>query len=212
MPDQHQNRVQWVYSSKSNSELTKRYDEWSKDYDKDLTEDFGWTAPKTAADFLVKHIRPDSIVLDAGAGTGLVGMALAAYGFQNITGMDMSKGMLEQAGQKGVYAQLDQMTLGEPLEYDSDTFDAVISVGVMTLGHAAPESFDELVRITKPNGFIVFTIRTDVYLNNGFKEKQEEMAMKKFWRIIEVSEEFQPLPVGEPDVKHQVWVYQVLDY
>ena len=212
MPDQHQNRVQWVYSSKSNSELTKRYDEWSKDYDKDLTEDFGWTAPKTAADFLVKHIRPDSIVLDAGAGTGLVGMALAAYGFQNITGMDMSKGMLEQAGQKGVYAQLDQMTLGEPLEYDSDTFDAVISVGVMTLGHAAPESFDELVRITKPNGFIVFTIRTDVYLNNGFKEKQEEMAMKKFWRIIEVSEEFQPLPVGEPDVKHQVWVYQVLVY
>ena len=212
MPDQHQNRVQWVYSSKSNSELTKRYDEWSKDYDKDLTEDFGWTAPKTAADFLVKHIRPDSIVLDAGAGTGLVGMALAAYGFQNITGMDMSKGMLEQAGRKDVYVQLDQMTLGEPLEYDSDTFDAVISVGVMTLGHAAPESFDELVRITKPNGFIVFTIRTDVYLNNGFKEKQEEMAMKKFWRIIEVSEEFQPLPVGEPDVKHQVWVYQVLDY
>ena len=212
MPDQHQNRVQWVYSSKSNSELTKRYDEWSKDYDKDLTENFGWTAPKTAADFLVKHIRPDSIVLDAGAGTGLVGMALAAYGFQNITGMDMSKGMLEQAGRKDVYAQLDQMTLGEPLEYDSDTFDAVISVGVMTLGHAAPESFDELVRITKPNGFIVFTIRTDVYLNNGFKEKQEEMAMKKFWRIIEVSEEFQPLPVGEPDVKHQVWVYQVLDY
>jgi predicted TPR repeat methyltransferase len=212
MPDQHQNRVQWVYSSKNNSELTKRYDEWSKDYDKDLTEDFGWTAPKTAADFLVKHIRPDSIVLDAGAGTGLVGMVLAAHGFQNITGMDMSKGMLEQAGRKGVYAQLDQMTLGESLEYDSDTFDAVISVGVMTLGHAAPESFDELVRITKPNGFIVFTIRTDVYLNNGFKEKQEEMAMKKFWGMIEVSEEFQPLPVGEPDVKHQVWVYQVLDY
>ena len=211
MSEQNQNRVQWVYSSRNNSELTKRYDEWSKDYDKDLTEDFGWTAPKTAADFLAKHIRPDSLVLDAGAGTGLVGVALAAQGFQNLTGMDMSKGMLEQADQKGVYSRLDQMTLGEPLEYDSSVFDAVISVGVMTLGHATPASFDELVRITKPNGYIVFTIRTDVYLNNGFKEKQEEMATKKLWEIIEVSDEFRPLPVGEPDVTHQVWVYQVLD-
>jgi len=32
------------------------------------------------------------------------------------------------------------------------------------------------------------------------------------WEIIEVSDEFQPLPIGEPDVMHQVWVYQVLDY
>ena len=104
------------------------------------------------------------------------------------------------------------MRLGVSLEYDSSVFDAVISVGVMTLGHATPESFDELVRITKPNGYIVFTIRTDVYLNNGFKEKQEEMAANKLWKVIEVSDEFRPLPVGEPDVMHQVWVYQVLDY
>ncbi len=146
MPEQDQNRVQWVYSSRNNSELTKRYDEWSKNYDKDLTEDFGWTAPKTAADFLARHVRPDSLVLDAGAGTGLVGMELATHGFQNLTGMDMSRGMLEQADRKGVYAQLDQMTLGEPLDYDSAVFDAVISVGVMTLGHATPESLDELDR------------------------------------------------------------------
>jgi len=204
MPEQGQNRVQWVYSSRNNSELTEKYDEWSKDYDKDLTEGFGWTAPKTAADFLAKHIGPGSLVLDAGAGTGLVGMALATHGFQNLTGMDMSRGMLEQADRKGVYTQLDQMTLGEPLDYDSAEFDAVISVGVMTLGHATPESFDELVRITKPNGYIVFTIRTDVYLNNGFKEKQEEMVTKNFWKVIEVSEEFRPLPVGEPDVMHHL--------
>ena len=29
------------------------------------------------------------------------------------------------------------------------------------------------------------------------------------WKLIEVSEEFQPLPKGEPEVNHQVWVYQV---
>ena len=102
------------------------------------------------------------------------------------------------------------MTLGEHLDYETNSFDAVITVGVMTLGHAGPESFDELIRITKPQGYIVFTIRTDVYLENGFKEKQAEVESNKLWKLIEISDEFHPLPVGEPEVLHQVWVYKVL--
>ena len=104
------------------------------------------------------------------------------------------------------------MVLGEPLSYATDSFDAVISVGVMTLGHAGPDSFNELLRITKPLGYIVFTIKTDVYLKNGFKEKQEEMESKKLWEVIDVSDEFHPLPTGEPEVLNQVWVYRVLNY
>ena len=211
MNKKNQDRVQWVYSSKNNSELTQRYDEWAKDYDRDLSEFFGWIAPKTASAYLAKYVHPDSIVLDAGAGTGLVGLALAEQGFQNLTAMDLSEGMLKEARGKNVYKKLDQMVLGEPLGYETDSFDAVISVGVMTLGHAGPESFEELLRITKPQGHIVFTIRTDVYLENGFKEKQKEMESKKLWQIVDVSDEFHPLPTGEPEVLHQVWVYRVLN-
>jgi len=29
------------------------------------------------------------------------------------------------------------------------------------------------------------------------------------WKFVEVSEKRQVLPKGEPDVYHQVWVYQV---
>ena len=212
MNKKNQDRVQWVYSSKNNSELTQRYDEWAKDYDRDLSEFFGWIAPKTAPAYLAKYVHPNSIVLDAGAGTGLVGLALAEHGFQNLTAMDLSEGMLNEAQNKNVYKKLDQMVLGKPLRYETDSFDAVISVGVMTLGHAGPESFEELLRITKPQGHIVFTIRTDVYLKNGFKEKQEEMESKKLWEVVDVSEEFHPLPTGEPEVLHQVWVYRVLNY
>jgi SAM-dependent methyltransferase len=211
MNKKNHDRVQWVYSSKNNSELTQRYDEWAKDYDRDLSEFFGWIAPKTASAYLAKYVHPDSIVLDAGAGTGLVGLALAEHGFQNLTAMDLSEGMLKEARDKNVYKKLDQMVLGEPLGYETDSFDAVISVGVMTLGHAGPESFKELLRITKPQGHIVFTIRTDVYLKNGFKEKQKEMESKKLWEIVDVSDEFHPLPTGEPEVLHQVWVYRVLN-
>ena len=211
MKKKNQDRVQWVYSSKNNSELSQRYDEWAKDYDKDLSEFFGWVAPKTAADYLAKYVHSDSVVLDAGAGTGLVGLALAEHGFQNLTAMDLSEGMLKEARDKKVYGKFDQMTMGEPLGYATDSFDAVISVGVMTLGHAGPNSLIELLRITKPQGYVVFTIRTDIYLENGFKEKQKEMEFKELWELIEISDEFHPMPTGEPEVLHQVWVYRVLN-
>lgn len=210
MNERSEERVQWIYSSQNNSELSERYDEWAKDYDKDLSEVFGWIAPKTASDYLAKYVGANSNVLDAGAGTGLVGLALAEHGFQNLTAMDLSEGMLKEARNKNVYKSFDQMTLGEHLDYETNSFDAVITVGVMTLGHAGPESFDELIRITKPQGYIVFTIRTDVYLENGFKEKQAEVESNKLWKLIEISDEFHPLPVGEPEVLHQVWVYKVL--
>ena len=210
MNERSEERVQWIYSSQNNSELSERYDEWAKDYDKDLSEVFGWIAPKTASDYLAKYVEANSNVLDAGAGTGLVGLALAEHGFQNLTAMDLSEGMLKEARNKNVYKSFDQMTLGEHLDYETNSFDAVITVGVMTLGHAGPESFDELIRITKPQGYIVFTIRTDVYLENGFKEKQAEVESKGLWEVIEISDEFHPLPVGEPEVLHQVWVYKVL--
>ena len=210
MNERSEERVQWIYSSQNNSELSERYDEWAKDYDKDLSEVFGWIAPKTASDYLAKYVEANSNVLDAGAGTGLVGLALAEHGFQNLTAMDLSEGMLKEARNKNVYKSFDQMTLGEHLDYETNSFDAVITVGVMTLGHAGPESFDELIRITKPQGYIVFTIRTDVYLENGFKEKQAEVESNKLWKLVEISDEFHPLPVGEPEVLHQVWVYKVL--
>ena len=210
MNERSEERVQWIYSSQNNSELSERYDEWAKDYDKDLSEVFGWIAPKTASDYLAKYVEANSNVLDAGAGTGLVGLALAEHGFQNLTAMDLSEGMLKEARNKNVYKSFDQMTLGEHLDYETNSFDAVITVGVMTLGHAGPESFDELIRITKPQGYIVFTIRTDVYLENGFKEKQAEIESEGLWEVIEISDEFHPLPEGEPEVLHQVWVYKVL--
>ena len=85
-----------------------------------------------------------------------------------------------------------------------------VSVGVMTAGHAPANSFDELTRITRSGGYIVFSLRTDTYRDSGFKEKQDELEAKETWKMVEVSEEFQPMPKGEPDVYHQIWVYQVI--
>ena len=208
--EEREKRVQWIYSSKDNKELEERYDVWAADYDADLDEGFGWLGPKKAVEMFMKYVPKNAKILDAGAGTGLVGQLLAEQGYKDIAAMDISKGMLEEARKKNAYNRFDQMVMGEKLGYETDYFDAVVSVGVMTVGHAPASSLDEMVRVTKPGGHIVFSLRPDVYLESGFKEKQENLEKEGKWKLVEEGEKFQTLPKGEPDVYHQDWVYQVL--
>jgi SAM-dependent methyltransferase len=204
-----QEKVKWIYDSSDNEELEKRYDQWAKEYDEDLDEGFGYNSPQRAVDYFVRHVPKEARVLDAGAGTGLVGKLLAERGYKDLVAMDLSTGMLDEARKKNAYREFHQMLMGQPLDFSTDLFDAVISVGVLTVGHAPADSLDELVRITKPHGHIIFTLRPDVYTDSGFKEKQEALETQGKWKLAEVSEEFVPMPLGEPDVCHQVWVYQV---
>lgn len=205
-----QNRVQWVYSSRNNRELIERYDHWAADYDKDLDRDFDYLGPRLAAEVFRKYVATDAAFLDAGAGTGLVGEVLAGLGYGNLVAMDMSPGMLKEAGRKNVYRELHQMVMGEPLAFETAAFDAVICVGTLTVAHAPASSLDELVRVTRAGGYVAYTLRPDVYLNSGFKEKQDALEAAGKWQLAEVSEATQTLPKGEPDVMHQVWLYRVL--
>ena len=199
-----------MYASRDSGELEERYDQWAKDYDSDLEQDFEYRAPRMTADIFAKYVSKEAIILDAGAGTGLVGEILAKMGYSHLIAMDMSQGMLDAARKKNVYRELHRMVMGEHLDFASDSFDAAISVGVLTLGHAPASSLDELVRITKPGGYIVFTLRPDVYQGHGFKEKQDKLKSNSKWKLVEVSQKLQVLPKGEPDVYHQIWVYQVI--
>ena len=204
-----QNRVQWVYSSRDSRELEERYDEWAEDYDRDLEEDFAWRGPQVAAEVFTRHVPKEAKVLDAGAGTGLMGEALMKLGYERLTGIDLSRGMLKQAARRNIYEELHRMVLGEPLDFETASFDAVVSVGVLTLGHAPASSLDEMVRVTRPGGYVIFTLRPDVYESHGFREKQVELVEVGKWELVEVSEKEQVLPRGEPDAYHQTWVYRV---
>ena len=209
MTQRAKNVVQWVYSSRNEQELAERYDEWAKTYDQDLDDDFGWAGPLVAVEVAVKYLRNGDRILDAGAGTGLVGALLRDRGFSNLVAMDLSKGMLEVAREKNAYREFHQMTMGEPLGFSSDAFDGVISVGVLTVGHAPASALDELIRVTRPGGHVVFTLRPDVYEGSGFKEKHAQLESDGKWTLVEVTNPVPVLPKGEPDVCHQVWVYQV---
>ena len=143
-----ENRVQWVYASESNEQLQERYDQWAQEYDEGMESDFGYVIPRIAAETLQQFVPKESRVLDAGAGTGLVGVELHRLGYTNLDAMDMSQGMLDEARGKGVYGNLYQMVMGEPLDLETGSYDAAICVGVLTLGHAPVHSLDELAGVS----------------------------------------------------------------
>jgi len=206
---EQRNVVQWVYSSRNNEELAERYDQWAKSYEDDLGRDFGWSGPLHAVEVFTRYVPKNARILDAGAGTGLVGTLLADQGYTDLVAMDLSAGMLEEARKKSVYREFHQMVMGERLDFPTNSFGAVVGVGVLTVGHAPPSSLDELVRVTKPGGHIVYTLRPDLYEDGGFKEKHAELGASGKWELVVVSEPAQVLPKGEPDVLHRVWVFAV---
>jgi SAM-dependent methyltransferase len=209
MTQPEKNVVQWVYASRNEKELAERYDEWAKTYDADLDADFGWVGPLVAVDVAVRYFPKTARILDAGAGTGMVGKLLFDRGYRDLVAMDLSQGMLDVARRKNAYTEFHQMVMGESLNFSTNSFDGVISVGVLTVGHAPASSLDELVRVTRPGGHVVFTLRPDVYEGSGFKEKQAALESEGRWRLVEATDPVPVLPKGEPDVLHQVWVYRV---
>ncbi len=206
--DDNKNLVQWIYASRNYQELEERYDQWAKSYDEDLDKDFGWLGPSLALEACKQYVPADSRILDAGAGTGLVGKFLSEAGYRDLTAIDMSPGMLEEARAKGVYRQMRRMVLGETLDFPDDTFDAVVSIGVLTQGHAPASSLDELVRVTKPGGHVMFTLRPDLYETAGFREMREELESAGRWKLVKMGKPLQALPKGEPELLHQLWVFQ----
>ena len=190
--------LQAVYGAKTNQELAESYDKWAEMYDEDINS-FGYVIPAVLAGLMGRHVHPlDGPILDAGAGTGLTGWIVSLLGYQGLVAMDLSSGMLELARKRGMFKAFHQMALGEPLDFEDNYFGAVVATGVFTVGHAPSSSFDELARIVKPGGHILYSLNMESYHQGGFKEKQEAMVKDNIWKLAEITEEFSGLPLEDP--------------
>ena len=175
-----------IYKLKTTDEVMKYYDEWGikNKYDQDMV-DWNYTGPKETVATFLKYSKNKNIkILDAGCGTGLVGVELKKYNYLNIDGMDLSKKLLNLVPQ-GYYQNLDQVDLNKSIQIKDNFYDAIMCVGTFTFGHVRPNALDEFVRITKNNGLICFTINEGIYKDYGFDKKIEELSAKKKWIVKE---------------------------
>jgi predicted TPR repeat methyltransferase len=165
-------------------ELDEAYNDWAEHYDQDLIDEMGYVAPLLATQLFTNNVDDRSAaILDAGCGTGLVAEHLLRQGYQNIEGLDYSAKMLEQAEQKQIYKKLIQGDLTATLDIATDTYDAIISVGTFTCGHVGPEAFDELLRITRPGGYICFTVREQAWEEDSYHEKIGTLQSEGSWSM-----------------------------
>ena len=175
-----------IYKLKTSEELLKYYQNWTNNnqYNKDMV-DWNYTAPKETVSILKKYVfNKNSKILDAGCGTGLVGIELKKYGYSNIEGVDFSQNMLDLVPQS-IYKKIEKIDLNKALKFKDNIYDAIMCVGTFTYGHVKPQALDELIRITKNKGFICFTINEGIYEEYAFDTKIKELSNNKSWDVKE---------------------------
>lgn len=160
-------RLSWIYETNNQQSLRDKYDAWSRIYDAELDKPYR-ISPILSARVLAGVLpNKEARILDAGAGTGMVGEALAKLGYSNIVGVDLSEEMLEVARNKQVYRALHQGNLEEPLKFAAtENFDAIIAVGVFTFGHVPIEALYNLFPLLKTGGYFLLTVRGDYHDDN----------------------------------------------
>lgn len=170
-------------------QLNKVYSDWADSYDDDNDNKLKTVSQPNTVAMLMRHCNARDIhILDVGCGTGIVGQHLKANGFTRFDGTDPSLEMMEYAQKRG-YANLLELIPGEPLPAKENAYDASLCVGVFTHGHLGPEGFAELIRVTKPDGIICFTVNEGVWESGGFPEAIKQHSQSGDWDVLEMTKQ-----------------------
>ena len=197
-----------IYKLETTDEVMKYYDEWGdKDkYNKDMI-DWNYTGPKETVEVFDKYEKnKDTLIFDAGCGTGLVGMELSKYGFKNFHGADLSQTLLDTVP-KNLYQKLEKIDLNQSIKVEDNFYGGVMCVGTFTFGHVKSKALDEFIRITKPGGLICFTINEGIHEEYGFDKKIDILKDNKKWEEIKF---FKSDYIASKDVNAWLGLYRVI--
>ena len=196
-----------IYKLKTTDEVMKYYDEWGENnkYDKDMIE-WNYTGPKETVNIFINYVKnKESLIFDAGCGTGLVGLELKKFEYKNFHGADLSQKLLDIVP-KNLYQRLAKVDLNQSIDIKDNFYDAVMCVGTFTFGHVKPSALEEFVRITKNNGYICFTINEGIYVDYGFDKKIKSLKKNNKWEEIEF---FKSDYIASKDVNAWLGIYKV---
>jgi len=182
------NTEKWLTNiSKHPKDVEKEYDSISHSYDAEL-EAKGYLAPQHAGTVIKTYVpNTDSIILEAGCGTGLLGLELGKQSFSNVTGMDISSNCLKEAESKNVYAKTVKHNLLEPFPFPEKTFDCVVCVGVFSRFDETQikQIVTEFARVTKNEGTIIFSHREDL-ITPLLQQMLDELEVVRVEKMTEI--------------------------
>jgi ubiquinone/menaquinone biosynthesis C-methylase UbiE len=166
-------------------ELRDLYKNWD-DYEHDAIQLAGYVGHHVTTDVLLRYLdNTKAKILDAGCGTGLVGNILYNKSYKNIVGVDFSQEMLDRAFKKNIYQSLNLCDLTQKLDFEDNSFDAIVCAGTFTCGHVGPEALFEMVRITKKEGYISFTVRKQEWGASPYEKIIKDLENSMLWKKIE---------------------------
>ena len=163
------------------------YDEWAKHVKFNEPENI---VALVGMDSVVK-VETNCEILDAGAGTGVIGRLLKEKGFTNMTAVDPSESMLGKLRESAAYKKDYQMYLGLGLDKYPDelkgAFDLVIACGSFLEGHIPDTGLDDIHASLKTNGHFIVAFK-DCYwvdgMKEGYKEKCDKMVAEGKFQMI----------------------------
>ncbi len=139
------------------------YDDWATKYDDDLRE-MEYVAPQEATVILTQLLpTKNSLILDGGCGTGLIGQLLQQEGFTHLHGCDYSPEMLAEAEKTRLYHWLGVVDMTQTFPLENATYDASLCVGVLGPRLPSHPMIPELIRVVKPKGLMLAVIREQWY-------------------------------------------------
>lgn len=200
-----------AYAVATPDDNRRLYAAWAATYEDGFVASEAYVYHRQVAEIFCAAAPADGAVLDAGCGTGLVGVELRRLGVSVIDGIDISPEMLakalEKAGPAGpVYRRLIEADLTEPLALADDAYAGVVSAGTFTHGHVGPDALDELLRVAQPGARMVVGINAVHFEVLGFRSKIDDCrdaGLLEAYELIQV-----PIYAGKPgdDLDHEARV------
>jgi ubiquinone/menaquinone biosynthesis C-methylase UbiE len=135
------------------------FDNEATAYDAWYTTKKGALIDEVETALAMELLRPEKTmrILDVGCGTGNYSIKLATLGC-HVTAIDVSENMLDIARTKALKKNLDiDFRIGavENLEFENESFDAVVSVTAIEFFDDVQKGFEEMFRVAKKEAPIV---------------------------------------------------------
>jgi predicted TPR repeat methyltransferase len=136
------------------------FDGFADSFETLLNENLHYQAPQLCAALLARHLPAPArqyVVLDAGCGTGLCGPLVAPWA-RTLSGVDLSRGMLDRALTKGVYTDLFKAELTEFLRESAGQWEVLVSADTLCYFGDLQHLMSAAAGSMRPGGTLVFSV------------------------------------------------------